>query len=221
MVVFNLSAGSMGFWLAGVGCALLTLLAIMGLNRRNGMAPDKVLLTGMAIAALADAALRVWSASGDMRIQQLLVWLSGSTYTATPTSASVMALCAVLAVAICWPLARWLGLLSLGGIVAQANGVPVLWARRSLIVLCALLTASTTLLIGPLSFVGLLAPHMAQMLGARLPRSHIASAALLGALIMVLADALGRQLLFPYEIPAGLMATLLGGGYFLWMMRRV
>ena len=221
MVVFNLNAGSVGFWLAGIGCALLTLLAIVGLNRRNGMAPDKVLLTGMAVAALADAALRVWSASGDMRIQQLLVWLSGSTYTATPTSASAMALCAVLAVAICWPLARWLGLLSLGGIVAQANGVPVLWARRSLIVLCALLTASTTLLIGPLSFVGLLAPHMAQMLGARLPRNHIASAALLGALIMVLADALGRQLLFPYEIPAGLMATLLGGGYFLWMMRRV
>ena len=68
---------------------------------------------------------------------------------------------------------------------------------------------------------GLLAPHLANMLGARLPHQQLTAAALIGATVMVLADWLGRQIGFPYEIPAGLMATLLGGGYFLLIMRRM
>ncbi|STZ75790.1 Fe(3+)-hydroxamate ABC transporter permease FhuB [Bergeriella denitrificans] len=221
VLLFDITSGSGLFWLAGIASALATLGLLMLLNRNNGLAPEKVLLTGMAMAALADAAIRLWTASGDFRVQQMLIWMSGSTYQATPQSAAAVALLALLLMFAVLPLQRWLGLLSLNATVAQSTGVNVATARLVLIALCAILTALATLLIGPLSFVGLLAPHLANMLGARLPAQQLRSAALLGAAVMILADWLGRQLMFPYEVPAGLMATLLGGAYFMLMMRRL
>ncbi|MFC2540079.1 iron chelate uptake ABC transporter family permease subunit [Neisseria sicca] len=119
------------------------------------------------------------------------------------------------------PLQRWLGLLSLNVDVAQSTGVNVSLARMVLIASSAALTAAATLLIGPLSFVGLLAPHLARMLGARLPGQQLAAAALIGASVMMTADWLGRQVMFPYEVPAGMMATLIGGAYFMMMMRKL
>ncbi|MDO4879311.1 MAG: Fe(3+)-hydroxamate ABC transporter permease FhuB [Neisseria sp.] len=221
VMLFGITSGSGWFWLTGIASALLSLGLLMLFNRKNGLAPEKVLLTGMALAALADAAIRMWTASGDFRVQQLLVWMSGSTYQATPASAAAVSVLALVLVFAVLPLQRWLGLLSLDAVVAQSAGVNVLLARLVLIVLSAVLTALSTLLIGPLSFVGLLAPHLAAMLGARRPARQLVSAALIGASVMAAADWLGRQVMFPYEVPAGMMATLIGGAYFMLMMRKM
>ena len=220
VMVWRTTSGSPVFWFAGLAAALAALGLMMWLNRKNGLQPEKVLLTGMALAALNDAAIRVWSASGDYRIQQLLVWLSGSTYHAQPVLSLWVAAGAVFLLLIVRPLAPCLTLLGLGAATAQAAGLNVLWARRSLIVLSAVMTAFSTLLIGPLSFIGLLAPHLAQAFGARLTARQLSAAACIGASVMMAADWLGRIWLFPYEIPAGLMASLLGGAYFLWLMRK-
>jgi len=221
VMLFGITSGSGWFWLTGIVSALVSLGLLMLFNRKNGLAPEKVLLTGMAIAALADAAIRIWTASGDYRVQQLLVWMSGSTYQATPESALTVSLLAAASLLLILPLQRWLGLLSLNADVAQSTGVNVSLARMVLIASSATLTAAATLLIGPLSFVGLLAPHLARMLGARLPGQQLAAAALIGASVMMTADWLGRQVMFPYEVPAGMMATLIGGAYFMMMMRKL
>ena len=221
VMLFGITSGSGWFWLVGVISALASLGLLMLFNRKNGLAPEKVLLTGMAIAALADAAIRIWTASGDYRVQQLLVWMSGSTYQATPESALTVSLLAAASLLLILPLQRWLGLLSLNADVAQSTGINVPLARMVLIASSAALTAAATLLIGPLSFVGLLAPHLARMLGARLPGQQLAAAALIGASVMMTADWLGRQVMFPYEVPAGMMATLIGGAYFMMMMRKL
>lgn len=221
VMLFGITSGSGWFWLTGIVSALVSLGLLMLFNRKNGLAPEKVLLTGMAIAALADAAIRIWTASGDYRVQQLLVWMSGSTYQATPESALTVSLLAAASLLLILPLQRWLGLLSLNADVAQSTGVNVSLARMVLIASSAALTAAATLLIGPLSFVGLLAPHLARMLGARLPGQQLAAAALIGASVMMTADWLGRQVMFPYEVPAGMMATLIGGAYFMMMMRKL
>lgn len=221
VMLFGITSGSLWFWLAGLASALATLGLLLLFNRKNGLAPEKVLLTGMALAALSDAAIRIWTAGGDFRVQQLLIWMSGSTYHATPESAVTVALAALALLAAVLPLQRWLALLSLDAVVAAAAGVNVPAARLVLVLLSAILTALATLLIGPLSFVGLLAPHLAAMLGARRAGHQLVSAALIGAAVMPAADWLGRQIMFPYEVPAGMMATLLGGAYFMWMMRRM
>ena len=221
VMLFGITSGSLWFWLAGLASALATLGLLLLFNRKNGLAPEKVLLTGMALAALSDAAIRIWTAGGDFRVQQLLIWMSGSTYHATPAAAITVVLAALALLAAVLPLQRWLALLSLDAVVAAAAGVNVPAARLVLVLLSAILTALATLLIGPLSFVGLLAPHLAAMLGARSAGRQLVSAALIGAAVMPAADWLGRQIMFPYEVPAGMMATLLGGAYFMWMMRRM
>ncbi|MGO3858208.1 MAG: Fe(3+)-hydroxamate ABC transporter permease FhuB [Neisseriaceae bacterium] len=208
-------------WLLGVAGAGLVLLLVMWLNHRHAFAPEKVLLTGMAVAALFDACLRLFLASGDPRIQSVLVWLAGSTYQATSTLALSLMLIALFLLTVCLPLARWLQLLDLGAVMAQSLGVRVPLARVLMIVLSALLTVGATLLIGPLSFVGLLAPHMARALGWHKPVVQLVGAGLIGMLMMIVADWLGRYLFFPYEVPAGLVATLLGGAYFLTLMRKL
>jgi ABC-type Fe3+-siderophore transport system permease subunit len=84
-----------------------------------------------------------------------------------------------------------------------------------------LLTAASTLLVGPLSLVGLMAPHIARSLGVCRAREQLFASAAVGALLMVLAQWCGNLLLFPNEMPAGLMAALIGGPYLLWSLLRV
>lgn len=205
---------------AGVCGALLCLALLVLLNHRSGFIPERVLLCGVAITALYDAVRGIILADGDPRGQQILAWLSGSTYYVELTSAVVVLALAVISVLMLRPLARWLDILPLGTASASALGIGVSRARLCLLGIVALLTALATLIVGPLSFVGLLAPHLARLLGLSRARDHMLGAVLCGALLMVLADWLGRQLLFPYEIPAGLMASLIGGSYFLWSLRK-
>jgi iron complex transport system permease protein len=86
--------------------------------------------------------------------------------------------------------------------------------------LAAVMTAVATLTIGPLSFVGLMAPHMARMMGFRRAGPQLMMASLLGGMLMLLADWGGRMLLFPNQIPAGLLATFIGAPYFIYLLRK-
>ncbi|WP_341992609.1 iron chelate uptake ABC transporter family permease subunit [Azorhizobium sp. AG788] len=114
----------------------------------------------------------------------------------------------------------WRDLLPLGAPRARATGVNVAAARLVILVMTAILTATATLIVGPLSFVGLMAPHRVRMVGVQRPLPHLFAAAMTGALIMVLADWLGRNMLFPWQVPTGRMATLLRAPYDLWLLGR-
>lgn len=205
---------------ASTAGALSALLAILWFSQRSRFAPDRVLLAGIAIGALFQAVVAVAIASGGERAATLLQWLAGSTYTITPIDA---ALALVLCVVLCalTPLCnRWLQILPLGEASARALGVSTRGARFTLLCLIALLTAAATLVVGPLSFVGLTAPHFARLLGARRPLQQVLLAAPIGALTIVTADWLGRALLMPRELPAGLVATLIGAPYLMWLLGR-
>lgn len=222
IVIFSVSQVSADqFWIAGLMGALAVLLLIMLINGRSGMLPERILLTGISLAALFDAVQRILMASGDFRIQQLLSWTAGSTYYAESHIAIGLTLTALGLLALSVMFSRWLDLLSLHAVMAKALGLNLNQARWLLILLSALLTACATLVVGPLSFVGLLAPHLAQYLGFHKAKSQLLAAAVIGATVMIAADWIGRQWLFPYEMPAGLVATLLGGGYFLLIMRKI
>ncbi|MBD9416221.1 Fe(3+)-hydroxamate ABC transporter permease FhuB [Pseudomonas sp. PDM16] len=205
--------------LGGLGAGL-TLLLLLGLSRRSGFAPERVLLIGISITALFDALQVILLAGGDPRGQNLLSWMSGSTYFVSPQMAVWVLCCSVLLLLIALPFGRWLELLPLGEGTPRALGVPLGRSRFVLLMLASLLTAGATLIVGPLSFIGLLAPHLARLLGLARAVPQMLGAALLGALIMVLADWLGRTLLFPAQLPAGLLASLLGGAYFMLCLYR-
>jgi len=206
--------------LVGAGSAFGLLALLLWWSRRAHFAPLKLLLCGMSLTTLYGAAQSLVLGSGDPRGLQLLSWMSGSTYYVTgPLAGGILAL-ALVSGLLLWPLCRWLALLPLGTASASALGVGPVRSRLGLLALAALLTTAATLLVGPISFVGLLAPHLARQLGLCRAGEQLLGASLLGGLVMLLADWLGRLWLFPDQVPAGLMASLLGGLYFLCCLWR-
>ncbi|WP_169047116.1 Fe(3+)-hydroxamate ABC transporter permease FhuB [Aeromonas salmonicida] len=207
----------LGGLIGAFGCLLLLVLV----NRKHGFQPERILLSGIAITALFEPLQAIALANGDMRVQQLLSWMSGSTYYVTlPVAYGLVAL-AVLMLAACLLISCWLDLLPMGPALATALGIRLNRAQLAILLLVAVLTASATLVVGPLSFVGLLAPHMAKLMGLVRARWHLLGAAASGALLMVSADWIGQQILFPQDVPVGLVSTLLGGAYFMWCLRRL
>jgi iron complex transport system permease protein len=93
-------------------------------------------------------------------------------------------------------------------------------SRLVLAVLAALLTAIPSFLIGPLSLTGLIAPHLARLIGFHRPQHQLAASLLLGSILLVVADWLSRVAIYPYQIPVGLFAALIGGPYLIWHLTR-
>lgn len=209
------------FWGAGILGAVIALLILMLINQRNGMLPEKVLLTGISLAAFFMSLQTIAIASNDPRASQLIAWVSGSTQQVSPELALPFLVVALLLLCFSLIFIRWLALLALQTPIAQSLGLNIRVVRFILILFSAILSALATLIIGPLSFIGLLVPHLTRFLGAYQPRQQLLLSALLGSVIMLLSDWIGRQILFPYEVPAGLVATLIGGAYFLIVMRKV
>ncbi|MGP2757893.1 Fe(3+)-hydroxamate ABC transporter permease FhuB [Serratia marcescens] len=210
--VWLLPAGSLG--------AAATLLIIMIAAGRGGFSTERMLLAGIALSTAFTTVIFLLLASGDPRMGGLLTWLSGSTYSVEPAQALRTALIAAGLLVLAPLCRRWLTILPLGGATARSVGIALTPARLSILLLAATLTAMATLTVGPLSFVGLMAPHMARMLGFRRALPQMVIAALLGGLLMVFADWCGRMLLFPYQIPAGLLATFIGSPYFVYLLRK-
>lgn len=207
--------------LGGLVGAFACLLLLVLINRRNGFQPERILLSGIAITALFEPLQAIALANGDLRVQQLLSWMSGSTYYVTQPVALALVVLALLMLAACLLVSRWLDLMPMGPAVATALGIHLGRAQLTILLLVAVLTASATMVIGPLSFAGLLAPHLARLMGLVRARWHLLGAAGCGALLMVSADWIGQQILFPQEVPVGLVSTLLGGAYFIWCLRRL
>jgi iron complex transport system permease protein len=207
--------------LGGLVGAFACLLLLVLINRRNGFQPERILLSGIAITALLEPLQAIALANGDLWVQQLLSWMSGSTYYVTQPVALALVVLALLMLAACLLVSRWLDLMPMGPAVATALGIHLGRAQLTILLLVAVLTASATMVIGPLSFAGLLAPHLARLMGLVRARWHLLGAAGCGALLMVSADWIGQQILFPQEVPVGLVSTLLGGAYFMWCLRRL
>ena len=204
---------------AFVGClAVLALLMLLG--RRHQYSPALMALLGISLGALLNAALQFVLAKGTADSFALLGWLAGSTYRATPAQALWLTLGVLLLGALALLFQRALTLIGIGDGVAASRGLDVPRLRLALLVLVALLCALVTSLLGPVAFLGLLAPHIAVMLGARRVAPQLLLAAALGALLMLLADWAGRTLIFPLQIPVGIVASVLCGGYFVFLLIR-
>lgn len=213
-----LMPGLDGAWLAAMGGASLALTCLVLIGRFGKFSSEHILLGGMALSVLSSAALAILMTKGDPRIGFLLSWMTGSTYRTTLAEAQLAAVIAFILLALSPLLARWLLIMPLGEPVERMLGVPLSAARILVLLFSAIATATATMIVGPLSFVGLLAPHLARQLGFRRPVEQLVAGTLLGAAIMVLADWLGRVAAYPWQIPSGLIATLVGGLLFVFLL---
>jgi iron complex transport system permease protein len=219
--LFTLPVVTSGALLA---CACLgavgLLVVLFAYGRKAGFQPERMVLVGIALGAMLDAFVGAIAAAGDVRSLQLLRWMAGSTYGITHTMAWMAILCAGTLAILALLAARMMNVLQLGVVVAQGLGLRVKAARIILFALAGGLTAVATILVGPLSFVGLMAPHMAKSFGCVRAFPQIIVAALAGGSLMISADWIGRISHFPYELPAGILSALVGAPVLFFILRR-
>lgn len=217
--LWGMAASMPTLFVFGVGGAVIALAGILALSRR--VSSGHLLLVGIAISALMGGVLSIIKVSGDPRLFSVLSFLSGSTYYATLPTALVYLALALFGTTLATAFAPTLALLGFGRSIAAGRGVNVATMNVVLLVLVAILSVAATFAIGPLSFIGLMVPHLALMIGARTLGKRIIVSALLGAILLVGSDWVGRYVIFPYEIPAGTIASLIGGIYFAVLMRKL
>lgn len=216
-------AGGGGLALQTAGAALGALAAvavIMAVAGGGRLGPERMLLAGAGISALCLAGLNALIATGSQSAFALLGWITGSTDAVGPAQAVAASIAALVLIA---PLAmtlRWLEVLPLGQPSARALGLQVGAVRVALTIGAAMLTGAAALIAGPLSFVGLVAPHAVYAAGLTRPGPHLAGAVLAGMALMTAADLAARVVLFPYQLPLGLFASLVGGGYLVFSLAR-
>ncbi len=204
-----------------VGALTAALLLTLLLNRAN-FSPLRLVLVGLGLGLGATAVVQVLLTLGELRqVNQALFWVTGSVYGRTWDQVKVLGLGLgpiVLGLGLTGQ-GRTLDALALGEEVAQGLGVD-LGQRRWLLGCSVLLTAIAVATAGSVGFVGLMAPHLARQWVGALHDRLLPTAALMGGILVVGADGLGRLLFAPIEIPCGVITALLGGPYFLYLLVR-
>lgn len=181
----------------------------------------RLLLAGIAINALCGAATGVLSwLSNNQQLRQLSLWGMGSLGQAQwPTVAAAASLILPAALLV-QRLSTALNVLQLGEEEAHYLGVDVKRTQRRLLLSSALLVAAAVAVSGVIGFVGLVVPHLIRMTLGADHRWLLPGATLAGAILLLLADAVARTAVAPAEMPVGLLTSLLGGPWFLWLILR-
>lgn len=194
---------------------------IYALAWRGGSNPLRFILIGIGIAAIAQAITSTLVTFGDIeRVMGAFVWLAGSVNGSSWKHVRSILPWLLILLPVVWLSARQLNVLSMGDDLAAGLGVRVELQRALLIFASVALAASAVAVAGTVGFVGLMAPHIARQLVGPSHEGLVPSSALVGALIVLAADALGRNLFAPTQIPVGIFTAIIGVPYFLYLLYR-
>lgn len=187
---------------------------------QGGVSPARLALVGIAVSAFCSAGINLLVAIAKLRVAQALVWLVGSTYARTWEQLWRLLPWFLILLPLAWLISRWLDLMALGEDLPRTLGLSLEKARLISVAIAVGLAATAVSTVGTISFVGLLAPHAARLLVGSRHRQLLPIAAILGAILVTLADSIGRIVLAPREMPSGLVTALIGAPYFLWLLYR-
>ena len=201
--------------------SLAVMAVIFILSRAGDGSLSRLLLVGIAINALCGALVGVLAwLSNDAQLRQLSLWGMGSLGQAEWPTLLVAASLIIPASIAVWRMATRLNLLQLGDEEAHYLGVNVRAIQRLLLLCSAVLVAAAVAISGVIGFIGLVVPHLMRMwLGAD-HRGLIPGSLLAGAILLLIADTLARTVAAPAEMPVGLLTSLLGAPWFLWLIFR-
>lgn len=197
--------------------AVTTVLFILGRSARGGV--TRLLLAGIALNALCGAAVGTLTyISNDQQLRQFSLWGMGSLGQAQWPVLLVAASLIIPALLAVQAYATRLNLLQLGDEDAHYLGVNVKQTKRILLLLSALLVGTAVAVSGVIAFIGLVIPHLVRMNLSADHRWLLPGSALAGAALLIAADTLARTVLAPAEMPVGIITSLIGGPYFLWLI---
>ena len=202
------------------GGALAATLLVFGLaHGHGGWTPQRLLLTGVVVAAGAGAVVSLMLAVGeDTRLRGMLFWLMGDLSFAAFSRAALLALLVIGALALGF--ARDLNVLARGDLASQSLGIALQPARIALFLASSVLTAAAVTTAGGIGFIGLLTPHLVRMMSGSDHRTLVPASILLGGILLTLADVLARVAAAPRQLPVGALTAIIGVPLFLFLMRR-
>ncbi|MFC4618895.1 FecCD family ABC transporter permease [Camelliibacillus cellulosilyticus] len=203
---------------AGVTSALIYVLSY---KKNEGLLPTRMILVGVAVAAAISAAMIILTLRLDPESYQFVAtWLAGSIWGSNWSF--VLALLPWIVILIPYAAAKGhvLNVLNLGDSLAAGLGARIEKERLLLLAAAVGLAGACVSVSGGISFVGLIAPHVARRLVGPKHETLIPAAALVGALLVIVADTLGRWILQPSQIPTGIVVAVIGAPYFLYLLAK-
>ncbi|WP_216635934.1 FecCD family ABC transporter permease [Neptunicoccus sediminis] len=202
--------------------ALLVTALILGLSRKDGeMSVGRLILVGVAVNSIAGAGIGFLTyISTDTQLRDLTFWSMGSLaksgWPAVLVSVVIMGGSSLALLRF----TRALDLFQLGERAAFHSGLDVMRIKFAACGICALAVGAGVSIAGPIGFIGLVAPHIARMLVGGAHRVLLPASALTGAVLLLGADLLVRNVAPPQELPIGLATSLIGGPFFLYLLLR-
>ncbi|MCZ6873015.1 MAG: iron ABC transporter permease [bacterium] len=222
-IIAGLQWGVRGFGpvpLAAFVGAMLAVALVYGVAEMGGMTSSiALLLAGAALSTFLGAIVYLLIMLHDQNLYAIFGWLlgglSGRSWPHLKASMPYM----IIGIGMLWFLARPLDALAFGDETAQSLGLPLRWTRGAIIAAASLSTAAAVSAGGSIGFVGLIAPHAARLLVGAGHARLIPASALLGALLLLISDDLARTVMAPVELPVGIVTAMLGGPFFLYLLK--
>jgi len=218
---YGVSVVSGAAFLGAMACVSMVYLIA---HQARGHATATLLLAGLTLAFISSALIVLVMFLAEVRdADQILRWMMGSLEIVGMTPVYEALALAAIAGGLAVYLHRDLDLLMMGEVVAASRGVPVRRSRRLVYVGASLLTAGVVAHCGPIGFVGLLVPHICRALTGPTHRHLLPAAALAGGLFLPLCDLIARNAMWwlqgeSRQIPVGVLTSLVGGGFFLYLL---
>lgn len=208
---------------AGAFCGALVSIVLVYVLSRSGdeITPIRLILVGVAVSAMFRAFTNyiVYTAPSDAAVREATFWMLGGLGSAEWSDVPPLALLTPPAFLVLLAMAKPLNAMLMGDSAAITLGVDIYFVRKVLIVVTALLTATSVAVSGCIGFVGLVVPHIVRSVVGPDHRRLIPLATLTGAIFMIWVDVAARMLRPPTEIPVGILTALLGAPLFLWMIK--
>ncbi len=205
----------------GAGAAAVVIYAF-SYKKDEGVSPIRLILVGVAVAAGISALMIVLTLKLDPRTYDFVAtWLAGSIWGSNWNFVLALLPWLVVLIPFVYMKSRVLDVLNLGDHTAVSLGMNLEKERRILLAAAVGLAAASVSVSGGIGFVGLIAPHMTRRLVGNKHKYVIPICALIGAVLVLTADTLGRVILQPAEIPTGVVVAIIGAPYFLYLLAKL
>lgn len=201
--------------------ALSTVLLVYGISRTGqGVPMLTLLLVGIAVNSFLLAIISIIRLVSGEAIYAIMAWIFGSLVACNWNYVKIALPFVIIGVAVIYVFARDLNIILLGEEQARHLGVDTDRLKRIMLASATLITAAAVSISGIIGFIGLIIPHMARILVGPDHRILIPSSALAGAIVLILCDTIARTILRPAELPVGIITSLIGGPFFVYLIRK-
>lgn len=199
---------------------ILACFFIYALAWKDGISAVRIILAGVAVNSMLGGMSSLISILNSESLSGVLSWLNGDLGEKSWMQVKMLCIFTVVGLTIAMPLSKACNVLALGDKNTKSLGFNPNVLRVVVSVVAVLLAGVSTAYVGIIGFIGLVVPHIGRMIMGSDHKVLLPFSAIFGSLILLIADTVGRCVISPYEIPVGIIMTVIGGPFFLYLLRK-